>query len=114
MKTLLYRLLVELFSLLFTEIFLGELEWRLLIFLFKKIAKLLVLQQVIFPVTTLLHYFCSLVQGLLLVCIHDGSLLFKTEIAPSRLFVVDWGLPDDFPLGVKLDPLALQLPDVGR
>ena len=36
MKTLLYRLLVELFSLLFTEIFLGELEWRLLIFLFKK------------------------------------------------------------------------------
>ena len=85
-KTLLYRLLVELFSLLFTEIFSGELEWRLLIFLFKKIAKLLVLQQVIFPVTTLLHYFCPLVQGLLLVCIHDGGLLFKTEI--TRVIIV--------------------------
>ena len=85
----------------------------MLILIFKKCQILLVFEQVIFPVTTLLHYFCSLVQGLLLVCIHDGSLLFKTEIAPSRLFVVDWGLPGDFPLGVKLDPLTLQLPDVG-
>ena len=107
-------MLVELFFLTFTEIFLGGFEWRSLIFLFKKIAKLLVFQQVIFSVTTLLHDFCSFVQGLLLVCKHDGGLLFKTEIAPSGLFVVDWGLPDDFPLGVKLDPLTLQLPDVGR
>ena len=35
-KTLLYRLLVELFFLTFTEIFLGGFEWRSLIFLFKK------------------------------------------------------------------------------
>ena len=36
MKTLLHHLLVELFFVAFTEIFLGEVEWRLLILLFKK------------------------------------------------------------------------------
>ena len=63
---------------------------------------------------TLLHDFRPLVQRLLLVCKHDGGLLFQTELASSRLLAVDWGLFDDVPLDVVLDPPTFQLPDVGR
>ena len=66
------------------------------------------------PVPTLLHDFRPLVQRLLLVCKHDGGLLFQTELASSRLLAVDWGLFDDVPLDVKLGPPTFELPDVGR
>ena len=64
------------------------------------------------PVPTLLHDFRPLVQRLLLVCKHDGGLLFKAEIAHSRLLAVDRGLLDDVPLDIILDPPTFQLPDV--
>ena len=67
----------------------------------------------VFSVTTLLHDFCPLVQGFLLVSKHDGGLLFQAEIAPTRLLAVDRGLLDDVPLDVVLDPPIFQLPDVG-
>ena len=62
---------------------------------------------------TLLHDFRPLVQRLLLVCKHDGGLLFQTELASSRLLAVDWGLFDDVPPDVVLDPPTFQLPNLG-
>ena len=67
----------------------------------------------VFSVTTLLHDFCPLVQGLLFVCKHDGGFLFQTEIASSWFLAVDRGLLDDSPLDVELDPPSLEFPDLG-
>ena len=44
---------------------------------------------------------------------HNCCFLFQTEIAPTRFLAVDRGLLDDCQLNVVLDPLSLELPDVG-
>ena len=84
-----------------------------MILIFKKCQILLVFEQVIFPVTTLLHDFRPLVQRLPLVLKHDGGFLFQAEIASSRFLAVDRGLLDDFPPDFVLDPPTFELPDVG-
>ena len=53
------------------------------------------------------------VLSCLLVCEHNCCFLFQTEIAPTRFLAVDRGLLDDCQLNVVLDPLSLELPDVG-
>ena len=84
-----------------------------MILIFKKCQILLVFEQVIFPVATLLHDFRPLVQRLPLVRKHDGGFLFQAEIASTRFLAVDRGLLDDFPPDFVLDPPTFELPDVG-
>ena len=84
-----------------------------MILFLKKLPVLLIFQQVVFPVPTLLHDYCSFVERRLLVGEHDEGLLLQAEIATTRLLAVDRGLFDDFPVDVVLDPPTLEFPDVG-
>ena len=83
-----------------------------MILFLKKLPVLLIFQQVVFPVPTLLHDFCPLVERRLLVCEHDEGLLLQAEIATTRLLAVDRGLLDDPPVDLVLDLPSFQLPDV--
>ena len=60
----------------------------------------------------LLHDFCPFVQCLQLVLVHDERLLFKAEVASTRLLTVSRGLLDNSPLDVEVDSSSFEFPNV--